>query len=109
MTKAWITPDGNYYVGTHVAEGSIEVPERPSGYHQWVDGEWALDVATEKGDRINSLQATYEAEREKLNKYWLAALIADGAGETDRQATIKSQMDDFDAQLEVDILAIIME
>ena len=34
----WITPDGNYYEGPYVAEGSIQVTKRPSALHVWVDG-----------------------------------------------------------------------
>ena len=36
----WITPDGNYYEGQFVAEGSVSVPRRPSVLHEWVNGEW---------------------------------------------------------------------
>lgn len=36
----WITPDGNYYEGRHVADGSIEVTQRPSPLHVWQNGEW---------------------------------------------------------------------
>lgn len=40
MHLYWITPDGNYYEGPFVADGSIEVTQRPSVLHEWVDGEW---------------------------------------------------------------------
>lgn len=36
----WITPDGSYYEGENVAEGSIEVPQRPSPFHAIVNGQW---------------------------------------------------------------------
>ena len=39
MSKYWITPDGNYYEGDLVADGSIAVPQRPTPSHVW-DGEW---------------------------------------------------------------------
>jgi hypothetical protein len=107
--SCWITPDGNYYLGDYVAEGSIQVTPRPSDYHEWVDGEWVLNTERQKGDRIAQLLANYDIDREKLNKAWLSALIADGAGEVERQTVIKQQMDDLDVQLETDILNIIME
>jgi hypothetical protein len=62
-----------------------------------------------KEQRIAALQAAYETDRDKLNKAWLSALIADGVEETARKAAIEAQMSDLDAQLEADILAIIME
>lgn len=39
----YITPDGSYYEGQYVAEGSIEVPERPSLEHVWNNG-WVLSI-----------------------------------------------------------------
>jgi hypothetical protein len=39
MSKYWITPDGNYYEGDFVADGSIPVTQRPTPLHVW-DGEW---------------------------------------------------------------------
>lgn len=38
--RFWITPDGSYYEGVDVAEGSIEVPQRPSQFHVLVNGQW---------------------------------------------------------------------
>jgi hypothetical protein len=40
----WITPDGSYYEGESVAEGSIEVPPRPSQFHAYVNDEWQFSV-----------------------------------------------------------------
>lgn len=41
---AWITPDGEYYdAGDSVAEGSIQVPQRPDNLHSFVNGSWVLD------------------------------------------------------------------
>ncbi len=42
--RYWITPDGNYYEGEFVADGSIEVPQRPSEFHALVNGQWQLDA-----------------------------------------------------------------
>lgn len=39
----WITPDGSYYVGNHVAEGSIEATERPSDLYDWDGATWVLN------------------------------------------------------------------
>ena len=36
----WITPDGNYYEGRHVAAGSTPVTQRPSVEHEWRNGKW---------------------------------------------------------------------
>lgn len=38
--RYWITPDGSYYEGEFVAEGSIEVAQRPSDFHALVNGQW---------------------------------------------------------------------
>lgn len=38
--RYWITPDGSYYEGENVAEGSIEVPKRPSQFHALVNDQW---------------------------------------------------------------------
>lgn len=66
-------------------------------------------TAPSKEMRIAALQMLYESDRDKLNKAWLSALIADGAGEATRKTIIESQMTDLDTQLEADILTIIME
>ena len=52
---------------------------------------------------------TYGSDRDKLNKAWLSAIIADGTDETARKTAIQVQMDALDAQMESDILAILME
>lgn len=62
-----------------------------------------------KEQEIAALQATYESDRDKLNKAWLSAIIADGAEETARKDSIKIQMDALDAQLEADITTVLME
>lgn len=49
---AWITPDGSYYdAGDNVAEGSVQVPDRPSALHSWVNGVWQLDPEKQEQDR----------------------------------------------------------
>jgi hypothetical protein len=40
MSKYWITPDGGYYEGDFVADGSIPVPQRPSVDHEWDGSKW---------------------------------------------------------------------
>lgn len=100
---------GGLYMEGDLSYGDIECQKRPTIDHQYIDGEWVFDAAAEKGKRINDLQSAYEIDRDRLNKAWLSALIADGANEAARQAVIKSQMEELDVQLEADILAIIME
>lgn len=40
----WITPDGSYYEGEFVADGSIECPQRPSPFHVLVNGQWEINI-----------------------------------------------------------------
>lgn len=67
------------------------------------------ELPPSKEARIEALQVTYEIDRVKLNQVWLAAMIADGVGEVGRKAVIVGQMSALEAQLDADILAIIME
>lgn len=76
---------------------------------EWIDDGSPELTALPKSERISVLQSAYEIDLDKLNKAWLAALIADGEGEVARQYVIKSQMDALGARLEMDILNIIME
>lgn len=62
-----------------------------------------------KEARIEALQSAYDSDRDKLNRAWLSAMIADGTEETARKILIVDQMTACDAQLEIDILTIIME
>lgn len=62
-----------------------------------------------KESRISLLQTIYDSDRDKLNRAWLSAMIADGVEETARKTAIEGEMAALDAQLEVDILTIIME
>lgn len=58
--KYYITPDGSYYEGYHVAEGSIEVPQRPSSTHIWGGTEWV------PGPPIVPVEVTMRQAREAL-------------------------------------------
>lgn len=40
----WITPDGSYYEGQHVAEGSIAVTQRPAENYSWDGEQWVIDI-----------------------------------------------------------------
>ena len=42
--RYWITPDGSYYEGEFVAEGSIEVPKRPSPFHALINDQWQFSA-----------------------------------------------------------------
>ena len=44
----YITPDGNYYEGEFVAQGSIAVPQRPSEFHAWANGAWEYSPALKR-------------------------------------------------------------
>ena len=46
--KYWITPDASYYEGLNVAEGSIEVTQRPSQFHEWINGEWLFSQSLKR-------------------------------------------------------------
>ena len=60
----WITPDGSYYEGQHVAEGSIAVTQRPSQYHQW-SGEWVF-VGPSKEEQIAAILAALPSKPNRL-------------------------------------------
>jgi hypothetical protein len=62
-----------------------------------------------KEERIGALQVAYDADRDRLNRAWLSAMIADGTEETARKAAIEDQMTALDAQLEADVLSVLME
>lgn len=81
---------------------------------EWIVADIVIDEPEEPEpptveERIALLQATYDSDLQQLQRAWLAALIADGAGEAARQAAIKQQMADLEAQLEIDIMAIFEE
>lgn len=59
--------------------------------------------------RINEVIAAYEVERGELTLSHYAAHIAGGENEATRKAAIEAEMLALDAQLDADILAIIME
>lgn len=82
---------------------------QPGYAEEWLEDGSPELTSESKEVRIAKTQAAYDSDLEKLNKAWLAALIADGSGEAARQAVIKSQMEELDVQLEMDIVAIIME
>lgn len=64
-------------------------------------------VALPKAARINSLQDQYEIDRDRLNRAWLSAIIADGEQETARKAIISTQMTELQNKLQADIAAIL--
>lgn len=57
----YITPDGNYYEGYKVADGSIPVPQRPSADHIW-QGKWVVNYAAQKAAEF----AKFRVEREQF-------------------------------------------
>lgn len=54
--KYYITPDGSYYEGENVAEGSIEVPQRPSPFHALVNDQWQFSAELKRAS-LASLSA----------------------------------------------------
>lgn len=66
----YITPDGNYYDGgDHVAEGSIEVPQRPSPSHIWNGSAWI------PGPPVVPAMVTMRQAREALIRRGLFAAV----------------------------------
>jgi hypothetical protein len=60
-------------------------------------------------ERISFLQDQYEIDRDKLNRAWLSAIIADGAEEIARKSVISAQMTALHDKLQADISSIIAE
>ena len=58
----WITPDGSYYEGQHVAEGSIAVTQRPTAQHKWSGSDWEIDADVVKADALAKID---RLERER--------------------------------------------
>lgn len=57
----FITPDGSYYEGENVAEGSIQVTQRPNEFYVWNNGVWQLDLKKSKAHVWENIKA----ERDK--------------------------------------------
>lgn len=70
--KYYITPDGNYYEGDFVAEGSVAVPPRPSADHIWL-GEWVVNFAAQKAVEFAKFRADREQFLNRLAGIGLAA------------------------------------
>lgn len=60
----FITPDGSYYEGTTVAEGSIEVPQRPGPEYKWT-GSWVIDDSYQHVQKLEIMEVA-RANREIL-------------------------------------------
>lgn len=70
--KYYLTPDGNYYEGYFVAEGSIAVPQRPSVDHIW-QSEWVVNFAAQKAVEFTKFRAEREQFLNRLAGIGLAA------------------------------------
>lgn len=46
----FIDSDGNYYEGIKAHKSHVEVPERPSVYHNWDGKDWVEDTAKKSQD-----------------------------------------------------------
>ena len=57
----WITPDGSYYEGLHVAEGSLAVPQRPSTQYLWSGSEWLINPDALMAENIEKIRAIERA------------------------------------------------
>lgn len=88
-----------------------------SDYNQYLTGEYvrgadgkpAAYVAPEptadeqKTKKQAELQSTYEADKEALMKYYLAAALA---GDADTQAELRTELTNLDAQFDADMKAL---
>lgn len=44
MSGFFIDTNGNYYEGDRASPADLEVPQRPSARHKWIDGAWIQDL-----------------------------------------------------------------
>lgn len=78
-------------------------------YVRGADGKPVAYVAPEptadeqKAKKQAELQSTYEADKEALMKYYLAAALA---GDTDTQNELKTELTNLDAQFDADMKAL---
>lgn len=78
-------------------------------YVRGADGKPAAYVAPEptadeqKTKKQAELQSTYEADKEALMKYYLAAALA---GDADTQAELRTELTNLDAQFDADMKAL---
>jgi hypothetical protein len=84
----WITPDGSYYEGLHVAEGSVAVTQRPSTRHKWEGGAWVVDAEVVKAegraliDKLERERQLPKAVRTTIMQLAEKEAIAAGAART---------------------------
>jgi hypothetical protein len=101
----WLSRDNSAHYGDRLP-GDIEIPDRPTAYHQWVDGAWTINKAAFNATIDGQIDALERAQlcprfvREGLLIQWVRAAIAAGvapdlAGVT--AALRNSQSPAFDA------------
>jgi hypothetical protein len=64
--NTWITPDGAYYVGDWVAEGSLPVPPRPDIFHDWDGGAWVVNLGRKQAHKLIEVNAAFEVAAKML-------------------------------------------
>ncbi len=84
----YITPDGNYTESPFVAEGSIEVPERPSASFAWNGTAWVEDFAKLKTAALTKFRA------DRLQMFFVIANMSDEA-KTDGDTATATALDTF--------------
>ncbi len=69
MTKGWITPTGDYYENDQAHSLDVEVPQRPSGFHNWNGSTWVLNQAAKDAADAAARAAidSTEAQEAKLD------------------------------------------
>jgi hypothetical protein len=76
MVMGFIDSGGNYYEGMKAHKSHIEVPERPSMYHNWDGKDWIEDTATMQAEKdLTDLEEMIKIE---LREIALASLREKG-------------------------------
>lgn len=86
----YITPDGNYTESLYVAEGSIEVPVRPSPSHIWQGGAWVVSFALLKATETAQWMALREPYFGRLASIASRLYATDPAGSASADAVANS-------------------
>lgn len=78
----FITPDGNYYEGEHVAEGSLVVTRRTDPLTKWDGAQWVPDAALWEASKAVQLNGVRELRERTINRLMGIAARAQRRGDT---------------------------